>query len=272
MSRPHTQCTDNMRKAPMNHFILKLFGSLCLVLGPASLGHAARERSPQIIDKINWPEFLARHDLTWTASGRRWHEGAFIGNGLLGAMIYSDKNAAAAVGHRPQRRDRSPPGGTTSVLTKRGCRSAISCSRPLAEVTGGTRGSIFGTPRRPGSSPPTRHDCVAVVRPLLRPRHRRRIRHERRRAQVKWNGSAERIPQHAHQRQTGRLQTESARARSNRGKGPWKHSRMRAAIARRRPIRDGLGGVPSHRQPAPHVHQRRQLISHRNRTDEAVAA
>lgn len=39
--------------------------------------------------EISWPQFMARHDLTWNAVPTRWESGAFIGNGLLGAMIYS---------------------------------------------------------------------------------------------------------------------------------------------------------------------------------------
>ena len=47
-----------------------------------------------IKDVINWPEFLARHDLIWQKLPAAWHEGAFIGNGLLGSMIYGDKTTA----------------------------------------------------------------------------------------------------------------------------------------------------------------------------------
>ena len=50
----------------------------------------AQNAMPQIQDKINWPQFMARHDLVWEKLPARWHEGAFIGNGLLGAMIYLD--------------------------------------------------------------------------------------------------------------------------------------------------------------------------------------
>lgn len=37
---------------------------------------------------IDWRSFLSRHDLLWKALPRHWYEGAFVGNGLLGAMIY----------------------------------------------------------------------------------------------------------------------------------------------------------------------------------------
>ena len=38
---------------------------------------------------IDWPSFLARHDLQWSAMPRSWEEGGFLGNGLLGAMVYA---------------------------------------------------------------------------------------------------------------------------------------------------------------------------------------
>ena len=42
------------------------------------------------LDKINWPQFLSRHDLKWSKLSTDWYTGAFIGNGELGAMIYQE--------------------------------------------------------------------------------------------------------------------------------------------------------------------------------------
>src|SRR5437660_12729209 len=36
---------------------------------------------------VEWPVFLARHDLVWDRLPARWGESAFIGNGRLGATI-----------------------------------------------------------------------------------------------------------------------------------------------------------------------------------------
>src|SRR6266545_3910944 len=36
---------------------------------------------------VDWPTFLARHDLVWDRLPARWGESAFIGNGRLGATI-----------------------------------------------------------------------------------------------------------------------------------------------------------------------------------------
>ncbi len=44
----------------------------------------------EVEDRIEWPAFLARHDMVWESVPKVWHEGAFLGNGLLGAMIYSE--------------------------------------------------------------------------------------------------------------------------------------------------------------------------------------
>ena len=37
-----------------------------------------------------WQQLLNRHDMTWTAVSDQWNQGAFIGNGMIGAMIYKD--------------------------------------------------------------------------------------------------------------------------------------------------------------------------------------
>lgn len=43
--------------------------------------------APQI--KVDWPEFIGRHDLVWEETPRQWNEGAFTGNGQLGMMVYA---------------------------------------------------------------------------------------------------------------------------------------------------------------------------------------
>src|SRR5690348_8321988 len=47
--------------------------------------HAAEAQSA-----VDWSKFLARHDLVWNSPATNWESGAFIGNGLLGSMIYSE--------------------------------------------------------------------------------------------------------------------------------------------------------------------------------------
>jgi len=65
---------------------MKFFLTLLCLLPFAIFADAAAPL--EIRDEIRWPEFLARHDLVWENLPSAWHEGAFIGNGLLGAMIY----------------------------------------------------------------------------------------------------------------------------------------------------------------------------------------
>jgi alpha-L-fucosidase 2 len=45
--------------------------------------------APGQVMRIDWPEFMARHDLIWEDLPLQWNEGAFTGNGQLGMMIYA---------------------------------------------------------------------------------------------------------------------------------------------------------------------------------------
>ncbi len=42
---------------------------------------------------LDWERFLAPNDMEWVVKPVSWDEGAFIGNGLIGAMIYGEENA-----------------------------------------------------------------------------------------------------------------------------------------------------------------------------------
>src|SRR5436190_15259945 len=56
---------------------------LCLTL--LALQTPAASAAPTA--RVDWPVFLARHDLVWDRLPMRWGESAFIGNGRLGATI-----------------------------------------------------------------------------------------------------------------------------------------------------------------------------------------
>ncbi|NOU88693.1 alpha-L-fucosidase [Paenibacillus sp. LMG 31460] len=43
-------------------------------------------------EQIDWNSFMEQHDLIWNEKPKSWNEGAFMGNGLLGAMIYSESH------------------------------------------------------------------------------------------------------------------------------------------------------------------------------------
>ncbi|MEZ5104986.1 MAG: hypothetical protein R2757_10860 [Draconibacterium sp.] len=42
----------------------------------------------EVTPKIDWPVFMAQHDLVWEDLPLQWNEGAFCGNGQLGMMIF----------------------------------------------------------------------------------------------------------------------------------------------------------------------------------------
>lgn len=44
---------------------------------------------------VDWQSFLAQHDLKWTQLPEAWDEGPFMGNGMLGSMLYYDRKAGA---------------------------------------------------------------------------------------------------------------------------------------------------------------------------------
>lgn len=41
---------------------------------------------------IDWSSFLSRHDLLWKTRPMSWDEGVFLGNGMLGVMIYGEEH------------------------------------------------------------------------------------------------------------------------------------------------------------------------------------
>lgn len=42
--------------------------------------------------EIDWQSFLGQHDMTWVVKPVSWNEGAMIGNGSIGAMVYCEEN------------------------------------------------------------------------------------------------------------------------------------------------------------------------------------
>ena len=43
---------------------------------------------PELKEQINWESFLSRHDLVWERAPDDYFNAPFLGNGLLGAMLY----------------------------------------------------------------------------------------------------------------------------------------------------------------------------------------
>ncbi len=62
-----------------------------------AVGEMIRSRAPLpegasllVDDEVDWDAFLGRHDLVWDSLPDQFDCGAFLGNGLLGTMIYRD--------------------------------------------------------------------------------------------------------------------------------------------------------------------------------------
>lgn len=48
---------------------------------------------------IEWPTFMSCHDLIWEELPLQWNEGAFVGNGQIGMMIYIDQKNNSIIFH-----------------------------------------------------------------------------------------------------------------------------------------------------------------------------
>ncbi|NUR27411.1 MAG: carbohydrate-binding protein [Catenulispora sp.] len=71
-----------------------VLGSAFGGLAVAAFAPAARAASGWTLDdRIDWPQFLKEQDLRWTVLPSVWHEGPFLGDGLLGSMIYQEPGA-----------------------------------------------------------------------------------------------------------------------------------------------------------------------------------
>jgi alpha-L-fucosidase 2 len=46
-------------------------------------------RPTDVADQVDWPDFLSRHDMVWSSLPDAWGSGAFMGNGLLGANVFT---------------------------------------------------------------------------------------------------------------------------------------------------------------------------------------
>lgn len=49
---------------------------------------SALSAASEVKSEVNWPEFIARHDLVWGRAPMAWHDGPFMGNGMLGSMLH----------------------------------------------------------------------------------------------------------------------------------------------------------------------------------------
>jgi hypothetical protein len=47
-------------------------------------------QAPQL--KVNWEDFLSRHDMVWDTMPGDYFEAPFVGNGLLGTIFFKDNS------------------------------------------------------------------------------------------------------------------------------------------------------------------------------------
>ena len=61
-------------------------GLICFAAAWAASGAT----NPQVRLHVDWPKYLGQHDLVWERMPEDYFEGAFVGNGLFGAMVFKD--------------------------------------------------------------------------------------------------------------------------------------------------------------------------------------
>lgn len=66
---------------------LGLVASLSLRSRGASAEPDANSKAALVYDDVDWPSFLARHDLVWDMMPRRWADSPFLGNGKLALSL-----------------------------------------------------------------------------------------------------------------------------------------------------------------------------------------
>lgn len=86
--------------------------------------------------ETDWAEFLSRHDMTWSVRPLSWNEGAFIGNGLLGAMVYGEE-------HRSKRNVLRFVLGRTDVTVQRADGGGFPPRVPIGELDLELEGMIY---------------------------------------------------------------------------------------------------------------------------------
>jgi len=47
---------------------------------------------PKVSVKVDWPGFMSDHDMVWTTLPQKWPDSPWTGNGIIGSMLYKDKD------------------------------------------------------------------------------------------------------------------------------------------------------------------------------------
>ena len=62
---------------------------LFMLMSDLLMAPGATEK-PLVQLNLNWPAYMAQHDLLWDCVPEDYFAGAFVGNGLLGTIIFKD--------------------------------------------------------------------------------------------------------------------------------------------------------------------------------------
>jgi hypothetical protein len=74
-----------------NTMLKQLILSTSAAITLAAAGAAAPCRTDTVVQtQVDWPAFIARHDMVWDGLPENFDYGAFLGNGMLGATIYQE--------------------------------------------------------------------------------------------------------------------------------------------------------------------------------------
>jgi hypothetical protein len=70
----------------------KLYLSVLLIVSIAFNTAFSQDKTNKPLLKltVNWQDYLSRHDMVWKSMPADYFEGAFVGNGLLGTIIFKD--------------------------------------------------------------------------------------------------------------------------------------------------------------------------------------
>lgn len=62
--------------------------SFCFRMCLAVFSCASLQLTAEVKKHVDWPDFMSRHDLVWSRAPMAWHDGPFMGNGMLGTMLH----------------------------------------------------------------------------------------------------------------------------------------------------------------------------------------
>ncbi|MEI6322134.1 MAG: glycoside hydrolase family 95-like protein [bacterium] len=95
------------------------------------------DESPLVTLKVDWPSFMACQDPVWQRMPTNYFEGPFVGNGLLGAILFQDKSEPNTLRFEIGRTDVYDHRTNTGSVMHYGCRLPIGhlLLNPVGKIT-----------------------------------------------------------------------------------------------------------------------------------------